>query len=373
MESFVKQQSGSNNIGCEVQGALRNPLGYGESLRLTLGQSSTGSKDTLVIANIPNVSDYRLNTQLIVQSKEENNSYFLSFKQKLQSIMADFETKDKAHKFVCELAIRDEIPLPSSKVAHAKDISVGLMRSLISSTKISTKYIYTYDDRDNAATPSTGKYLQSSTELALPTGTAQFIKSELSAQIHRTLGPRIYGQPGLTSSICCSMGMLIPLKIFGFNPTTTTEYLGNGKIPHLSDRFHLGGPLSLRGFYNYGIGDRNPSCNGGSQFGDPLGGVSKSNLLFLLSVPIPIESLAQNKGRAFIFANGGSLGSHSYWYQRDKDIINLLGYPRVSFGGGLSFALGSSARIEGTYSIPILKTTDDISKPFQLGVSLSIN
>lgn len=373
MESFVRQQSGSNNIGCEIQGALRNPLGYGESLRLTFGQSSTGSKDTLIVANIPNVTDYRLNTQLTVQSKEENNSYFLSFKQKLQSIMADFETKDKAHKFVCELAIRDEIPLSKSKVAHAKDISVGLMRSLISSTKISTKYIYTYDDRDNAASPSTGKYLQSSTELALPSGSAQFIKSELFTQLHRTLGPRIYGQPGLTSSICCNMGILIPLKIFGFNPTTTTEYLGNGKIPHLYDRFHLGGPLSLRGFHNYGVGDRNSSLSGGSQFGDPLGGVSKSSLSFLLSVPIPIKSLAQNNGRAFVFANGGSVGSYNYWFQKNKDVINLFGYPRVSVGGGLSFTLGSSARIEGTYSIPILKTNDDISKPFQLGVSLSIN
>ena len=374
MESFVRQHNGSNNVGCEIQGALRSPLGYGESLRVSIGQSSTGSKDTLIVADIPNVTDYHLNTQVTIQSKEENNSYFLSFKQKIHSIVTDFEAKNKAHKVVCELAVRDEIPLPNTKFAHAKDISVELMRSLISSTKISTKYVYTYDDRDNGASPSTGNYLQSTTELALPSGSAQFLKTELSTQLHRTLGPGIFGQPGLVASLCGNLGLLIPLKVFGFEPTTSTGYLGNGKIPHMSDRFYLGGPLSLRGFHNYGIGSRNSLVAGGSQFGDPFGGISKSSLLLSLSVPIPVMSLAQNNGRAFMFFNAGSLGSPNYWaISRNKEKLSLFGAPRVSIGGGLSFAFGSAARLEGTYTIPLLKSNSDVVKPFQLGVSLTIN
>lgn len=375
MESSVKQHNGTNSVGFEVQGALRSPLGYGESLRVSVGQSSNGSRETLILANIPNVTDHRLNTNIIAQSKEEDHSYFLSFKQKLHSIATDFETKNKAHKIVCEVAIRDEIPIPNSKAAHAKDISVQLMRSLISSTKVCTKYIYTYDNRDNGASPASGNFLQSTTELALPTGSAQFVKTELMTQIHRTLGPGIFGQPGLVASLCGNLGLLIPLKVFGCEPTSSTGYLANGKIPHMSDRFFLGGPLSLRGFHNYGVGKRVSPIAGGSQHGDPLGGISKSSLLLLLSVPIPIASFAQNSGRAFMFFSSGSIGSPYYWATSHKNIekSSIFGSPRLSVGGGLSFAYGSSARIEGTYTIPILKGNNDVVKPFQLGVSLSIN
>lgn len=285
--------------------------------------------------------------------------------------MTDFESKNKAHKVVCEVAVRDEIPLSSNKSSHGKDISVELMRSLISSTKVSAKYIYTYDTRDNAASPSNGDYLQRTLELAIPSGSAQFVKSELSTQIHRTLGLGIYGQPGLVASLCGNLGLLIPLKVFGVEATSSTSYLAHGKIPHMSDRFYLGGPLSLRGFNNYGIGSRVTPTAGGSQFGDPLGGISKSSLLFLLSVPIPLVSLAQNNGRAFMFINAGSIGSPNYWATKEKS--NIFGSPRVSVGGGLSFAFGSAARIECTYTIPLLKNDNDIVKPFQLGVSLSIN
>jgi outer membrane protein assembly factor BamA len=85
-------------------------------------------------------------------------------------------------------------------------------------------------------------------------------------------------------------------------------------------------------------------------------------------------SLAQNNGRAFMFFNAGSLGLPNYWaISRNNEKLSLFGAPRVSIGGGLSFAFGSAARLEGTYTIPLLKSNSDVVKPFQLGVSLTIN
>lgn len=48
--------------------------------------------------------------------------------------------------------------------------------------------------------------------------------------------------------------------------------LGSCKRTCFSDRFSLGGPLSLRGFQHYGVGPRAPREEGGCAEGDALGG-----------------------------------------------------------------------------------------------------
>jgi outer membrane protein assembly factor BamA len=162
--------------------------------------------------------------------------------------------------------------------------------------------------------------------------------------------------------------------------------------------------MSLRGFENNGVGPRsyidniekikNKMNNNNNvqnsvdlnSLGDSLGGDSKSSLLVSLSVPVPIQILAQNKARAFLFLNLGSLG-HLYDWRKalilrsngDKSsVINteknpFFGYTRCSIGGGLSFLVAQQLRLELTYSIPILKSIQDNCKNFQLGISLNIN
>ena len=46
---------------------------------------------------------------------------------------------------------------------------------------------------------------------------------------------------------------------------------------------------------------------------------------------------------------------------------------RASAGAGVAIAIGPSVNLEVTYSIPILKASHDVIKPFQLGVGLSIS
>jgi outer membrane protein assembly factor BamA len=50
----------------------------------------------------------------------------------------------------------------------------------------------------------------------------------------------------------------------------------------------------------------------------------------------------------------------------------LFGHLRASAGAGAAIALAPSVNLEVTYSIPILKASHDVIKPFQLGVGLSI-
>lgn len=56
----------------------------------------------------------------------------------------------------------------------------------------------------------------------------------------------------------------------------------------------------------------------------------------------------------------------------DKN-IPFFGYVRASIGAGVSLTLSPAIKLEVTYSIPILKSSHDITKPFQLGVGLSLS
>ena len=53
--------------------------------------------------------------------------------------------------------------------------------------------------------------------------------------------------------------------------------------------------------------------------------------------------------------------------------VPFFGYLRASVGAGVSLTLSPSITLEVTYSVPILKSTHDVTKPFQVGVGLSLS
>lgn len=164
-------------------------------------------------------------------------------------------------------------------------------------------------------------------------------------------------------------------------------------------RYQLGGPLSLRGYHVGGIGPRAAGSISDtasetdslslplgtpSSPGDSLGGTTKSSLLLLASVPVPFDSLRKATMRAFCFANIGSIGHGSLYSflpaikaerekMGEKETQPFFGYARASVGTGLSISFSKMIRVEMTYSMPLLKNSQDQVKPFQLGVGLSIN
>lgn len=56
------------------------------------------------------------------------------------------------------------------------------------------------------------------------------------------------------------------------NESILKRPLGPSKRTFFSDRFNLGGPMTLRGFPFYGAGPRAPKEEGGCRGGDALGG-----------------------------------------------------------------------------------------------------
>lgn len=369
IESNVKTNNGlSNDVGFEVQGALRSPFGLGEFVRLTLGSGSSGSKDNSLVATAPfYINNRQYRGHISVKSSSENNSYYLSYKQKFSNILAMLETVGgpSSHSLSCEIAHRDEVPITYWNVPHqqAYNVSSAVLYNLASSSKVSAKYSWLFDSRDSAPNPSNGKFISSSVEVALPPGSAQFLRSEVTLQNHQTLGPSLFNQPGLVASLCGHLGVVYPLN--------------SDKSLNVSDRYHNGGPMSVRGFDYYGIGARGDPNTGGNISGDSIGGISKLNLIAMLSMPIPQETAAAAGGRLFVHCNIGSIGPLSHWKSTSLISPNIFGFAlnnmRASLGGGVSFQIMNSIRLEMSYSLPLLRARHDVLKPFQIGVGVTIN
>ena len=202
-------------------------------------------------------------------------------------------------------------------------------------------------------------------ELALPPGTAKFAKFDIQAQTHKLLSPiKLDGQPGLIFSLCYNVGILQPLSM----SLSKGTLLAPTNESRLIDRYHLGGPLALRGFDLYGAGPRANCSTGGNMHtkGDSLGANRKAQVLALISSPLPSRTwLPTMRVIAFVSAGAASSGEHKSW-------LFPFGYPRASLGCGLTGSLGGMTRVEVSYSVPLLKADDDVTKGFQLGIGLSM-
>ena len=213
--------------------------------------------------------------------------------------------------------------------------------------------------------PTRGSYVNSSIELALPPGTTKFAKFDVQAQTHKVLTPiRLDGQPGLIFSLCYSVGILQPLSL----SSSKGSMLASADESRLIDRYHLGGPLALRGFDLYGAGPRANCSTGGNLLtkGDSLGANRKAQILAMISSPLPSRTwLPSMRAIAFASAGAASSGEHKSW-------LFPFGYPRASIGCGLTGSLAGMARVEVTYSVPLLKADEDVTKGFQLGIGLSM-
>lgn len=123
---------------------------------------------------------------------------------------------------------------------------------------------------------------------------------------------------------------------------------------------------------------------------DSLGGDFKSTLLATLSTPFPLRLLANNQARAFIFLNGGMIGNnltsnnlfgiHNHHHSTatattssSVPLHSLLRNIRVSMGVGISISIADTMRLELSYAIPIIKSSQDQTKAFQLGIGVSMN
>jgi hypothetical protein len=373
-------------------------------LRLSSVTSAAGSREYQTHASIPHLYG---SWEMSAKAGQEQQLSWLGYQQSLKTLSLTYKPNAaSAHQLIAEYSLRDEVPNRStSSVAGGEYVSAlvggsavatpsaAVLCTATSSLKASLKHIWTAVDDQKLEQSGRNQHLQVALELAaapwLKAGTAcaglgqaaEFVKADITGRYERQLGPSLYSQPGLTLSVGGHVGVMYPLGLL--LPALSSQRNEPSSVQpftsFLSDRYHLGGPLSLRGFAPGGVGVRAADKQ------DSLGGDTKSSFVALLSVPVPFPALAAASMRAFAFANVGSLGNSDYWCMGISNaadgssvlkskFIPLFGYIRASVGAGLSLSLGGVARVEATYSLPLLKAKHDVtSNAFQLGVGLSIS
>ena len=254
---------------------MRNPLGYGEICKLSLGSNTSEGQECSLLTTIPNIAIPRIsflsnfalkstttdrklaenaefdNTQcgtlqISFKKSEENASHFVSFKSLLHTISTEFTTDDGVHSISTEVTVRDELPIShklhlqsnilgdfrknlffqnsvSSKEVpfmfhpHAKTASKETLSNMSSSSKTALQYTYLKDCR-NTSNPILGSYLKSSVEVALPSGSqsAQYVRTDVMMQNNFRVIPFEGVDTGMTASYSGSIGKILDAKVFFF-------------------------------------------------------------------------------------------------------------------------------------------------------------
>jgi outer membrane protein insertion porin family len=149
--------------------------------------------------------------------------------------------------------------------------------------KSSLKYTNIIDRRDHNNLPTAGGYLKTSAEFAGLGGDVNFLRFNFDYQYTKTFFDYF-----VRSKITSVDRMEFLIKAFSKKTTQLTVSKGvvtpwkrDGKVL-ISDKFFLGGPLSLRGFENRGVG---PNSESRPFF---LFFIRNFNLLLIQLIPIPI-------------------------------------------------------------------------------------
>ncbi|KAI9494365.1 surface antigen-domain-containing protein [Zychaea mexicana] len=209
--------------------------------------------------------------------------------------------------------------------------------------KSALTHTFVSDTRDHVTMPTKGKYLAVTQEIAGmgQRGDANYFKNELAAQVHQP----VMGDIVLSTGV--KFGLLMP--------TTDNERV------NVSDRFYVGGPLSVRGFKMGGIGPRDGN--------DALGG----NVYYAAgaSLTAPIPGAAHLPVRAHAFFNAGNIASKAKDAPLKGTLEELINESRTAAGFGLIFH-HELARVEANFCIPLRFKGSDLPKHgFQLGLGIN--
>ncbi|KAK4055453.1 hypothetical protein OIO90_003291 [Microbotryomycetes sp. JL221] len=223
----------------------------------------------------------------------------------------------------------------------APSASLSIREAAGDSVKSAMSHTWTRDTRDDLMTATRGSLIKARQELAGLGGDVHFIKADNEFAISRELSP------GTTLSFGAKSGVLLPLA---------------GQSSSFIDRFHLGGPTSVRQFRPNAMGPRdNNDYTGGDLFW--AAGVS-------VLAPFPRKTEWPLKLHAFL--NSGRLVR---WAQTESSMSDtakaLCRHPSVTVGAGLMYR-HSLVRVEANVGVPVAATAQEGTvKGLQFGLGLS--
>eukprot|EP00158_Paraphelidium_tribonemae_P003106 Partr_v1_DN25890_c1_g1_i2_m2619 putative Sorting and assembly machinery component 50 len=187
--------------------------------------------------------------------------------------------------------------------------------------------------------------------------------SSLTRQVRRcTLCHILLYIPADCDIVSCLLAILKALVSslkFGY-----AESIGSDSLP-FAERFHMGGPLDIRGFKIRGIGPRAPALYG--QRGDALGGNAYAAFGLSLFTPVPFLGRFPSL-KLHAFYNSGFLANDVKVSELERTISNSVFSQTVGMGVCLKTDM---CRVEANYVHPIsFSRSDQLAGRFQLGVGI---
>ncbi|EGU11144.1 DEAD/DEAH box helicase domain protein [Rhodotorula toruloides ATCC 204091] len=322
---------------------IRNAFGGAETIEGNVSFGTRTKSAFQVKLNTPVNSSTTTHADLSIFSAQRDLNFYASCHEATKGAMARLRTLSPLgyHEFAYEAVLRqigDLAPTASMSMRNAAGPTV----------KSSISHTFTRDTRDDPFVATRGHYLRLRQEFAGLGGDAQFVKAEQEGSISRSLGG------GYSASLSARSGLLLPLSRSG------TSFF--------PDRYHLGGPSSVRHFRLNTMGPKD--------LGDYLGGDAfyaiGASLLTPFKVPTPWRKGEGEKWwssenlKGHFWVNGGKLVGTGQPY---SSLLNTP--PSLTCGVGLMYR-HSLVRIEANVGVPLVQTQGEGGvKGFQFGLGLS--
>eukprot|EP00158_Paraphelidium_tribonemae_P003108 Partr_v1_DN25890_c1_g1_i5_m2624 putative Sorting and assembly machinery component 50 len=337
---------GSNEGSVYSALTLRNVFGTGEQLECSFSRGFiTNSAYRILFTKPIDADPYRV-ASLLVRKDEENWTESCSHFLQTSAVTAEFKflplnvLKGFHHEFGATVSTK-------SMCKFVDDASVQIRDLGREFSKVSMHYRFFRDTRDIDSTfvGSSGHFFRFESELGHSLShSLQFLKSDASSQTVHALSH--------------SSALVSSLK-FGY-----AESIGSDSLP-FAERFHMGGPLDIRGFKIRGIGPRAPALYG--QRGDALGGNAYAAFGLSLFTPVPFLGRFPSL-KLHAFYNSGFLANDVKVSELERTISNSVFSQTVGMGVCLKTDM---CRVEANYVHPIsFSRSDQLAGRFQLGVGI---
>ncbi|BGP19686.1 hypothetical protein JCM10213_001862 [Rhodosporidiobolus nylandii] len=321
---------------------IRNAFGGGEVVE---GNASFGTRTKNAFQlrlDTPLLSDPKLRFDLTAFSAQRDLNFYASCTEGTKGLMARVRGLSPygAHEVAYEAVLR-----------QVGDIGAGASMSIRNSagptTKSSISHTFTHDTRNDPFLSTSGAFLKARQELAGLLGDASFLKLETEGSLSRPIRSL---PPGFSYSLSARSGLLVP-----FSRSGTSLF---------SDRFHLGGPTSVRSF--------RPNAMGPRDSGDYVGGDAFYALGASLLAPLPFVPKEKRGAwweenmRCHAWVNAGKLLPTATPYT-----TLLTAPPSLTAGFGLMYR-HSLVRIEANIGVPLVAHKGEGAvKGLQFGLGLS--
>jgi len=226
--------------------------------------------------------------------------------------------------------------------------SMDVRRQSGHSVKTSLLHSFCVNRLDDLILPTKGSYFKINEELGIYNGKSAFVKEQIQLKLVRTLLNK------MTFEVSSHLGAIVPLSSF--------------EDINISDKFFIGGPMSMRGFEYNSIGPCNNKAFTGSWAYWLLGGHLYTPLPFVSS-GCEEPSWSQAIRLHFFFNSGNCVNPKTLVENGPSALFNNT---RLSCGFGVAYNLMKAARVELNFCYPIsAKKSDKTSDGLQFGIGVS--